>query len=236
MTVAIDCKGVDFAYREVKVLDNITLQIQEGKFTLVIGPNGGGKTTLLKLIMGLLKPSDGQVLIYDRPPYKAVPLIGYVPQSLKYDRQFPITVIEVVLMGRLFNIEKWYKAYSKKDYEKALEALSIVGMETYVNSVFGELSGGQAQRVLIARAFAAEPRILLLDEPTANVDAQSEAEIYRILFQWHKEKQITVLMASHHIQKLLTQVDQVLCVQRNISLLKPTEVCNHFAMGLYPIN
>lgn len=224
--------SVSFAYREVEVLKDISFSIYPGEFIAIIGPNGGGKTTLLKLLMGFFQPKHGKISIFNENISKEDRSLAYVPQNLKYDRQFPISVLEVVLEGRISKLP-WYRRYRKEDREIARDSLRKVGLVGMEKKAFGELSGGQAQRVLIARALATEPSLILLDEPTANVDSQTEKDIYELLSHLHQEKGVTILMVTHHLQEIIHRVDKVLCVQRTSVLLDPADVCRHFAYGVY---
>ncbi len=223
-------EDVSFAYQDTPVLDSVSFQVKKEEFVGLIGPNGGGKTTLLKLILGFLKPSKGKVFVFGKPPQQARQQLAYVPQTLRFDRQFPISVLELVLAGRLAHLP-WYGVYKERDYKIAREALDKVGLADFQDRSFGTLSGGQAQRVLIARALASEPQLLLLDEPTASVDAQSEADIYAILKSLSNH--MTLLMVTHDLRAVIHNVQRVLCVQRQVMALKPEEVCEHFAFGLY---
>lgn len=226
----IDVQHLFFDYGPTEVLKDVSFEISQGEFLGIIGPNGGGKTTLLRLLMGFLKPSKGTVLIDGADPQVKRNKIAYVPQSLRFDRQFPISVNELVLSGRLSTLP-WYGRYSKQQREIARHALTLVGIEDLGNRAFGELSGGQMQRALIARALASEPEILFLDEPTASVDARAEEEIYRLLKSLSPK--ITIVMVTHDLKAAIELVDRVLCVQRTVVSLEPSQVCEHFALGLY---
>jgi len=228
MTVVLE--DVSFAYQDQNILEHVSFSLNDGEFMGIFGPNGGGKTTLLKLIMGFLKPSCGKIEVMGKTPKEARESIAYVPQSLKFDRQFPITVKEVVLSGRLYNLS-WFGRYSSEDEEAALKVMDKLKLTHLEHQAFGNLSGGQAQRTLIARALVSNPKILLLDEPTASVDAEAEAEIYRILEDL--KGTITILMVTHHLRTAVNQVERVLCVNKTVEDLKPKDVCGHFAMGLY---
>jgi zinc transport system ATP-binding protein len=212
------------------VLQDINMQIEPGEFVGIIGPNGGGKTTLLKLMMGFISPLSGVIEVFGVPPKRARYEMAYVPQSLRFDRQFPISVYELVLTGRLAHLP-WYGIYSKEDGMAVEKALEQVGLTDFKAAAFGELSGGQAQRALIARALVSHPKLLFLDEPTASVDSQAEADIYAILKNLHKE--MTILMVTHDLKTAIDQVQRVLCVQNTLRSLDPKEVCEHFAFGLY---
>lgn len=230
MAQVIDLKDLSFAYQDQLVLSDVTFQIEAGNFVGIIGPNGGGKTTLLKLLMGFLKPQKGSVKLFGQPPSMVQEAVGYVPQSVRFDREFPITVLELVLMGRLAHLP-WYGQYSDTDRKAARDALAKVGLSSLEKRAFGTLSGGQAQRALIARALASNPRLLLLDEPTASADVHTQAEIYNLLDQLRGN--LTILMVTHDLGVAIEHVDRVLCVQQKVISLSPQEVCEHFAVGLY---
>lgn len=229
-TPFIELDDVSFAYQDAPVLKNATCKILEGEYVGIIGPNGGGKTTLLKLIMGFLKPNKGEVRIEGKFPSAVLPQIGYVPQTVRFDKLFPISVLEVVLLGRLAHLP-WYGRYSRKDKEIAQEALRTVGLQDFQNRAYGTLSGGQAQRTLIARALASQPKLLLLDEPTASIDAQTQLEIYNLLKTFQNE--MTIIMVTHDLNAAINYVEKVLCVQQSVMTLSPEQVCEHFALGLY---
>ncbi len=227
---AVSLEKVCFFYQESLILRDISFAIEAGEFIGMIGPNGGGKTTLLKLIMGFIKPLSGQISVFGKTPASAQQQIAYVPQSLRCDKQFPISVLELVMGGRLSHLP-WYGMFGKADREAAMNALSLVGMADLKDRAFGSLSGGQAQRTLIARALASEPFLLLLDEPTASVDAQAESDIYGILKGL--QGKITIIMVTHNLRTAIELVGRVICVQQTAVSLRPQEVCEHFAFGLY---
>jgi zinc transport system ATP-binding protein len=219
-------ENVDFAYQSTSVLENVTFSVAAGESIGLIGPNGGGKTTLLKLILGFLKPTSGTITLFEH----GVNGIGYVPQALRFDRQFPISVYELVLSGRLSRLP-WYGFYCKNDHDATKEIIERVGLTPFTNNAFGTLSGGQAQRALIARALVSQPKLLLLDEPTASVDIRAEAQIYQLLTELCKN--LTMIMVTHDLNAVINQVQRVLCVQHSVISLIPSEVCEHFALGLY---
>lgn len=230
MRTIITLKDLSFSYQETPILENVSIDIEHGEFIGIFGPNGGGKTTLLKLLMGLLQPSAGTISLFDHPPSTERRRLAYVPQSLKFDRQFPISVFELIVSGRLSHLP-WYGRYAASDLELAEEMLERVGLKDQKHRAFGTLSGGQAQRALIARALVSQPEILLLDEPTASVDYEAENEIYALLEGLRRK--VTILMVTHHLHTAIDQVDRVLLVRKNVISLKPEEVCEHFAVGLY---
>ncbi|MCB1113024.1 MAG: ABC transporter ATP-binding protein [Chlamydiales bacterium] len=233
MTKAIvQFDSVGFHYGEVAALRNVSFSVDPGEFIGIIGPNGGGKTTLLRLIMGFLEPDAGKITIFGKTPAKAKKDIAYVPQNLRFDRQFPISVLEMVLSGRLSRLS-WLGTYSKEDYLAAEKALDRVGLSDFADRAVGSLSGGQIQRALIARALASEPKLLILDEPTANVDPEAEEHIYNILDELHKD--MTIIMVTHDLRASIERVERVLLVQGTVTALKAKEVCEHFAIGLYHV-
>lgn len=221
---------VFFSYEKTLILENATLSIHQGDFVGIFGPNGGGKTTFLKLLMGFLKPDSGKIQLFGQPVEKSRPRIGYVPQITKLDKQFPITVEEVVQMGCLSKTTL-FGTLKQESKDISLSALEQVGLADLKNRSFGTLSGGQAQRVLIARALASNPKILILDEPTASVDPKAEEEIIKILSSL--KGTMTLLMVTHDLQTILKQVEKLLCIHRHIHMLSPSEVCEHVGLGLY---
>lgn len=229
----IDFNRVSFSYPGTPVLHQVSFQVRQGEFIGMIGPNGGGKTTLLKLILGFLKPTDGKIRIFGEKAgghWGALNRLAYVPQSVRFDREFPISVEEVVLSGLISQLP-WFGRFRAADRQAAQEAIDYMGLSSVSHNAFGTLSGGQAQRALIARALISKPQLLLLDEPTASVDVQAESDIYSILNQL--KGKMTILMVTHDLRAAIEQVDRVLCVQSGVISLKPEEVCKHFAFGLY---
>jgi zinc transport system ATP-binding protein len=228
MSPFIHVDNLSFGYHpEEYVLKNVSFEVLQGQFLGMIGPNGGGKSTLLKLLLGTLPPWKGTIVIGNGNER-----IGYVPQAFQLDKRFPITALEVVLGGRARNLSSWGQ-YTNVDREAAHTALERVGLSHRADSPFGALSGGQAQRVLIARALASEPTVLLLDEPTSSTDAESESMILETI--WKLKDGMTILMATHNLHAMLSHVEGVLCVQGGAAMLQPKEVCEHFALGLYHI-
>ena len=200
----VEIKNLTFKYNNEIILENINLKIEKYDYVALIGPNGGGKTTLIKLILGLLKPTSGKIILNTKK-------IGYVPQYTNFSLDIPIRVIDVVLQGRL---NKFKFFYNEKDKKIALEKLSLVGMSEFKNKKISDLSGGQRQRVLIARALVNEPDILILDEPTSAIDIKGQKEIYKIL----KNLNITKLIISHDINILLEGVNKVAWISKKLVL------------------
>ncbi len=215
--IAISIRGLSFAYDSREILSNVNLEINSLDSICVVGPNGGGKSTLIKLIIGLLTPGSGTVRVFGKKPEDARYKIGYVPQYAQYDPQFPISVFEVVCMGRLGNSVTG--RYTKKDREQALKSLKITGISDLARRPFSLISGGQRQRVLIARALATEGDILILDEPTANIDHESELQFFDLLTDLNKR--MTILMVTHEVGFASTFFKRIACVNRQV-VIHPT--------------
>ena len=226
----INVRHLRFSYDKIIILENVNFIVNSGEFIGIFGPNGGGKTTLLKLLMGMLKPDNGTIDILNQAPSFSRGHIGYVPQILHFDRNFPISVLDVVLMGCLSQLS-WWGRYPKGIKEQAMHALEQVGLADFAKASYGTLSGGQAQRALIARAIVNRPQILLLDEPTASVDPQVEQEIHRLLIELNKT--ITIIMVTHDLQSIIDKASRLLCVHKQVTTMHTKEVCEHFALGLY---
>ncbi len=223
-------KDVTFSYDGAPVLEDVSFTIQARTFISIVGPNAGGKTTLLKLLLGLLKPSRGNIEVFGQPPEQARPRIGYMPQYVQFDPNFPVSVLDVVLMGRLGHGVR-FGPYGKADKEIALEALHKLEMDRAKNRPFMALSGGQRQRVLIARALTAEPELLLLDEPTSNVDMAVETELFELLNTMSET--ITVVVVSHDLGFVSQYVQSVICVNRRVMMHPTTAVTGEVISALY---
>lgn len=200
-------RGVSYSYGRSPVLESVDLRLDDGDFLGIIGPNAGGKTTLLKIVLGLLSPDTGSVEVFGRPPAENRGVVGYVPQYARFDASFPIDVLDTVRMGRL-GIGR--RERSRDAAEAALAALERVEMSGMAGEQIGQLSGGQLQRVLIARALASEPRILLLDEPTASVDTRIGRSVYELLGQL--SEQMTIVLVSHDIGVISRYVKTIACL------------------------
>ena len=205
----VEIDNVSFAFNGRNILTQVSLEIQAGDFMAMIGPNGGGKTTLIKLMLGLFKPSNGTIRILGRPPGQASHHIGYVPQNTHINAEFPISVLDVVLMGQLQPGNRRIR-HSRQDRVVAHEALDKMGMGAHCHRRIGELSGGQRQRVFISRALVCEPDILLLDEPTAHIDTKGQTDLYQLLKTLNQE--MTIVVVSHDLLLVSPYVKSVACV------------------------
>ena len=227
---AVTFENVSFAYNGENVLEQVNLSLPSREFVWIVGPNGGGKTTLLKLMMGILKPSQGKVKVFGEVPSNVRQLIGYMPQESQLDLKFPFRVIDVVLMGRLGNSGGKLK-YSNYDYEVVEKALNEVGLSGKEKLHFSQLSGGQMRRLLIARALACEPDLLLLDEPTANLDLLVVRELYELLAKLSQH--LSVIMVSHDPAFVSESVQKVVCVRKKVHVHPTTELDNEMLSELY---
>ena len=209
---------VSFAYDLRQALSHITLHVKNGSTLGIIGPNGGGKSTLLKLMLGVLKPDEGEIAVLGRSPRAACAdgaLVGYVPQRHVLDWTFPITVRQVVLLG-LIGRKGTFGGFSRQQKQLVTETLQAVEMEALADQPIGGLSGGQQQRVFIARALVNQPRILFLDEPTTGID-QSGQEKFLVLLKTLKAKfGLTLVMVSHDLRSVIASCDRVACLNHTL--------------------
>ncbi len=215
MTV-IDINNVHFTYGCHPVLDGITLHVEEGEVVGVTGPNGAGKSTLLHLVMGLLRPQSGEIKLFGVPvsKFKAWYRVGFVAQQASFNRSYPATVFEVVLSGRAA-LRGFFRFFGREDRRCAEEALARVGMLQHRSALINELSGGQQRRVLIARALAARPRVLIMDEPTAGVDAATMQQLGELIGELRGEG-ITMMLVSHEPEWLTAVASKWVCLDRKI--------------------
>jgi len=209
----VEIKGLWFSYDGIPILKEVDFTVQRRDFIALLGPNGGGKTTLLKLMLGLLKPQRGTIRIFGQSPNESSHRIGYVPQHLHFDQSFPISVLDVVLMGRL-KPGLGRSRYTRKDRTAAKQALERVEMAEHHNRRMGELSGGQRQRVFIARALVDEPELLFLDEPTTSVDSKHQTDLFDILKQLNET--VTIIVVSHDISIVSSHVKSIACVNQQM--------------------
>ena len=219
--------AVSFGYERVSILTDINVRIYEGEYIGVFGPNGGGKTTFLHLLLGLLQPTSWKIDLF---PNSLRQSIGFVPQRFPFDLKFPISVLEVVLMGALSKVN-WMGRMRRRDRVHARELLDLLGLRSLEHRPFGSLSGGQIQRVLMARALLGNPRILLLDEPTANVDMPSGNTIKKLLSGL--KDRLTIVHVTHNLDDIMNGAKRIFCINRTLTAYDPQDVCNHFIHGLY---
>jgi zinc transport system ATP-binding protein len=210
MEKLIELKNIFAGYNERLVLDNINLTINKDDFIGVIGPNGGGKTTLIKLILGLIKPFSGEIIMNKNGRDT---FCGYLPQYNNFDKQFPISVLEVVLSG-LMSKKNFFKKYSTFDKKSALELLEMAGIKHLAKQNIGETSGGQMQRALLCRAIISNPEILVLDEPVTYVDRDFEKEMYELLKELNKK--MAIIMVTHDVGIVSSYVKTIACVNKDI--------------------
>lgn len=217
----VDLRGVTAGYRGQVALTDVTLQVPRGAMMAIVGPNGGGKSTLLKVLLGLLTPWSGEARVLGKRPVEVRKRIGYVPQTGSGDWRFPATVGEVVMMGRYGRLG-WLRWPQRSDWVIVREALERVGMSGRIDRQVGELSGGQQQRVFFARALVQEPDLLLLDEPLAGVDALTERDIYHLL-RHLGDRGVTALLTTHNLSSVAEQFDSVAFVNGRIVAAGPPD-------------
>lgn len=212
----IEVEEVSFAYNEDLVLEKVSLNVHKGDYLGVIGPNGGGKTTLIKIMLGLLTPTVGVIKLFgqDIHGFKDWSKIGYVPQKvINFDVNFPATVFEVVAMGR-YGKKGLFQSIDKEDRRIINESLRQVEMFEFKNRIIGDLSGGQQQRVFIARALAGQPEVIFLDEPMAGVDVPSQDQFYQLLKKLNSDLDLTLVFISHDIEAVVNEVTEIAFVNR----------------------
>ncbi|MEW6742672.1 MAG: metal ABC transporter ATP-binding protein [Planctomycetota bacterium] len=229
-TPALEVRDVSLSFRGMAVLEAVNFTLEEGGFLGIIGPNGAGKSVLFKVILGLLRPDRGSVRVFGEPPERASGLIGYVPQHARFDDNFPISVLQVVLMSQLGR-DRLLRRYRREDRDRALAALERVEMAHLAERQIGKLSGGQLQRVLIARALAVDARLMLLDEPTANLDSRIGGEIYALLASLTPT--CTVVLVSHDISVMSRHVKTVACMNRRLHYHGTREVTREMLEATY---
>jgi zinc transport system ATP-binding protein len=216
--LAIDIQDLWFTYNAQVVLEDIHLEIQVGKFVGILGPNGSGKSTLLKVILGLINPTRGQVRVFGEDPAKLRrrgQVVGYLPQKPLNNPHFPVSVLDVVLMGRYGRIGL-IKRPRREDRDMAMSRLEQVGIPHLAGRCIGEISGGEQQRVFIARALCVEPRLLVLDEPMISLDACAQDDLYELVYGIKEKLDLTVLLVSHDIGAVARHVNDIVCINRRI--------------------
>lgn len=226
---AIEVQNLSFAYDQTPVLTDVGFTLDALDSVCIVGPNGGGKTTLIKLMLGLLEPDQGLVRIYGGKPVEQRRRIGYVPQYAHYDARFPISVQEVVSMGRLGN--SLGGRYTRADRAAVQDALAAVNLSAFAERSFASLSGGQRQRILIARALASGGDILILDEPTANIDSASEQQFFALLEELNK--QMTILMVTHEVGFASTFFKRIICVNNQVYIHPTSELTGELIQNMY---
>ena len=220
-TPVLDLDRVTTGYDRHPVVESASLRLSRGAFLALIGPNGGGKTTLLKAILGLLPVWSGSIRIVGRPVRSGRRHVGYVPQGLDFDRDFPIRVRDVVRQGRLGPASLW-RGFSKADRRLADDALAAVGLDRLANRALADLSGGQRQRVFIARALATQPDLLLLDEPTAQADPEARATLFDLLRDLRSR--LAIVLVTHDVGAVSEYVTQIGCLNRQLHLHHGNEI------------
>lgn len=226
----IEIQDLNFSYNSQSVLKDVKLIVNPGDFIAMIGPNGGGKTTLLKLMLGLLNADSGNIRIFGKRPKEVSHRIGYVPQDVHINKNFPISALDVVLMGKLKPGQGWSR-HSQQDRLAALQALEQVEMEKLRDQRVGELSGGQKQRVFVARALVTEPELLFLDEPTASIDTKGQNEFYSLLKELNKK--ITIIVVSHDLMVISGYIKSVICVNQRLHYHGHAEVTGEMIEMMY---
>ena len=213
----IELENVCFSYNSEEVIKNVSLQIHKGDYVGIVGPNGGGKTTLLKIMLGLLKPNDGKITLFGKDilAFKDWSKIGYVPQKTYVEMNFPVTVEEMVAMGR-YGKRGLFHFPTKTDKEQTHQALKQVNMFEYKDRQISDLSGGQQQRVFIARALASQPEIIFLDEPTVGVDVKTQKQFYTLLRKLNKELSLTLILISHELDVVAHEATELAYINRTL--------------------
>jgi len=231
MAAIIELRGVFVKLGGRSVLEDVNFTLESGDFFGLIGPNGGGKTTLIKVILGLIRPERGNVLVEGESPESKRHLLGYVPQYRTYDFTYPLTVKEMVLSGRLGLIRGPFRKFREQDQRKAEEVMVQMGIEDLAARPIGELSGGQQQRAIISRALVSEPHALLLDEPTTHVDPHMEEEFYDTLDSLRER--MAILLVSHDLTAISMHVDKIACLNRRLFTHGTKEVSEDMLSALY---
>lgn len=235
-----DVKGLSYHVNGQHILENISFLVKKGDYSAIIGPNGGGKTTLIRLLLGLEKATSGSIKLFgvSQSRFKAFEKIGYVPQRVaQFDAAFPATVLEVVKMGRIAR-RGLFGRESEGDRQAVEEAMAKMDVAHLKKKLIGELSGGERQRVMIARALASKPEVLILDEPNTGVDMVSQQRFYSLLRELNKKEKLTILFITHDVGVIADDIGSLLCINRSLlSCNNPNEVLSCSEMSrLYGID
>ena len=213
-------RNVTYSYGGPPVLEAVSFQVAQGSFAALLGPNGAGKSTCLELLLGLRSPDSGEILIFGHAPGEGREPIGYVSQRVRIPSGFPVSAAEVVLMGRYGRLGPGRRP-GTEDHRRVREALAEVGLAARADDRFSNLSGGQQQRILIARALAGDPRLLLLDEPTAGLDPAARARFYGLVCDLQHARGLTMICASHDIEDVAAHADQLVLLDRTVRAAGP---------------
>ena len=234
----IETDKVCFSYNKEEVIKDISLEIHKGDYIGIVGPNGGGKTTLLKCILGLLKPKKGRIKLFNQElaAFKDWARIGYVPQKINFDPSFPSTARDVVAMG-IYGKKGLFRPLKSEDWKNVDKALEQVSMQKFSNRHIGDLSGGQQQRVFIARSLASQPEVIFLDEPTVGVDVETRNKFFVLLQTLNKKLDLTLVLITHDMDIILHHgVSEVAFINREVSfygtpsnLLKTKYIDEHYS-------
>lgn len=227
---AVNLSNIKVSIDGINILEEVNLSIPEKEFIGIIGPNGGGKTTLLKVLIGLIKPNSGTAKVFGKLPEESLGMIGYVPQFSSFDADYPVSVLDVVMMGRLKH-KKLFGGFSNEDRSIVDESLELVNLTGYRKRQVGYLSGGEKQRVLIARALTTKPKLLLLDEPTASIDSKTGKSFYDLLKKLNKD--ITVILVSHDIGAISAYVNKIACLNKKLVYHNTKEISAEMLEHVY---
>ncbi|NQT34407.1 metal ABC transporter ATP-binding protein [bacterium] len=225
----IEIRDLFFSYGEIVILENVNITVSQGEFIMMVGPNGGGKTTLLKLMLGMYRPNRGEIRILGGLPLEKSNRIGYVTQYFQFDPRFPMSVLDVVLMGTLGG--GFIGFHSRSNRDAAMRALEEVEMASFARSPLANVSGGERQRVLIARALASDPEILLLDEPTSNIDTVKERDLNSLLEKLNQH--MTIITVTHDLGFVHSLAQKVICVNRQVAIHPTGEITGEHICELY---
>jgi len=217
-TAVFEVKDLQYEISNQIIVNSVSFSIKRGEYAAIIGPNGGGKTTLMRLLLSLLKPTSGEIYLFGVKlnRFKSWSKVGFVPQRVsQIDTSFPATVLEVVKMGRISS-RGFFKKESKEDLEIVKDSMIKMDVLDIQNKLIGDLSGGQRQRVMIARALASKPEVLILDEPNTGVDVSSQKKFYKLLKELNEKENLTILFVTHDIGVIADDITQLLCINQGL--------------------